>query len=99
MRVGPLHCGGCLCTRNTTNHSVVTPGRVLLTHVCRLWGCGGAQHLALNRFCQYINMWLYVIPAADLHRTTSAPQLEADRLERANRQAGGAGAGPPQHGL
>ena len=22
----------------------------------------------LNMFCQYINLWMYVIPAADLHR-------------------------------
>ena len=26
------------------------------------------DHLALNMLCQYIQLWMYVIPAADLHR-------------------------------
>ena len=26
------------------------------------------RDLALNMFCQYMYMWMYVIPAADLHR-------------------------------
>ena len=24
------------------------------------------MHLALNMFCQYIHLWMYVVPAADL---------------------------------
>ena len=27
----------------------------------------GPTHLALNMFCQYIYLWMYVIPAADLY--------------------------------
>ena len=31
------------------------------------------HHLSLNMFCQYIYLWMYVLPAAHLHRWTTLP--------------------------